>query len=103
MQWPTCNMEEFEEPKTINEGMKQGLARMYGDAFMREYLQNAIAIAKKNSLTLLGLGQYENARDYLSRSKSLEQLLTKGKEHFTHFKAQKTPNLEVMKVEEIKL
>lgn len=67
--------------------MKQGLARMYGDTFMREYLHNAIAIAKSNALTLLGSGKYEEARDYLSRSKSLSQLLEKGKQNFTHFES----------------
>ena len=78
-------MSEFEEPKQVSEGMKQGLARMYGDTFMREYLVNAIAIAKSNALTLLGVGKNEEARDYLSRAKSLEQLLSKGKQHFVHF------------------
>lgn len=76
---------EYEEPKVITEGMKQGLARMYSDSFMREYLANAVAIAKSNALTLLGAGKNEEARDYLSRAKSLEQLLEKGRQHFVNF------------------
>ena len=76
---------DFVEPKQVTEGMRQALARMYGDAFMREYLQNAVSVAKSNALTTMGLGKYEEARDFLSRSKALEQLLAKGKEHFVHF------------------
>ena len=64
--------------------MRQGLARMYADTFLREYLTNAIAVAKHNSLTLLGLGKYDEARDYLSRAKALQQLVDKGKDTFVN-------------------
>ncbi len=88
--------ELFLEPKNITDGMKQGLARMYADTFFREYLHNAIAIAKSNALLLVGNGKYEDARDYVSRAKSLEQLLEKGKQYFVHFdsiqKKLKKPN-----------
>ncbi len=99
-------MDKFEEPKQVTEGMRQGLARMYSDAFMREYLVNAIAIAKSNALTLLGAGKNEEARDYLSRARALEQLLEKGKQHFVHFedtkKKLKRP-LESLSVDSTKL
>ena len=75
----------FEEPKQVTEGMKQGLARMYADTFMREYLHNAIAIAKNNAITLIESGKFTEAQAYASRAKSLTQLLEKGKEHFIHF------------------
>lgn len=78
-------MEEFIEPKQVTEGMKQGLARMYSDTFMREYLINAIAIAKNNAITLIEAGKFTEAQAYASRAKSLTQLLEKGKEHFVHF------------------
>lgn len=75
----------FDEPKQITEGMKQGLARMYSDTFMREYLYNAIAIANSNALTLLESGKFVEAQTYSARSRSLKQLLEKGKENFVHF------------------
>ncbi len=75
----------FEEPKAVTEGMKQALARMYADPYMREYLMNAMAIANSNALTLLEQAKYSEAQAYSSRSKSLKQLLEKGKEHFVHF------------------
>lgn len=95
----------FEEPKHITDGMKQGLARMYGDTHMREYLVNAISIAKHNSLALLGTGKHEDARDYLSRAKSLEQLLEKAKQNFIHFESVRTSKdpLKGFKVSEVKL
>lgn len=98
-------MEDFLEPKLVTEGMRQALARMYGDTLMREYLTNAVSVAKSNALTLLGLGKYEDARDYLSRAKSLVQLLGKGKQHFIHFEGLKTTKdpLKGFKVTEVKL
>ena len=97
----------FEEPKQVTEGMKQGLARMYGDTFMREYLYNAIAIANQNALTLLETGKFTEAQAYSARSRSLKQLLDKGKEHFIHFedvaKRLKEPLGSIKNLEEIKL
>ena len=97
----------FEEPKQITEGMKQGLARMYGDSFMREYLMNAIAIANANALTLLEQGKFTEAQAYSSRSKSLKQLMDKGKEHFIHFeniaRKLKEPLKGLKSIEEVKL
>ena len=93
----------FEEPKQITEGMKQGLARMYGDAFMREYLVNAIAIAKNNAITLIEAGKFTEAQAYASRAKSLVQLMAKGKENFVHYESKKKEPLKGLKLEEIKL
>lgn len=65
--------------------MKQALARMYADPFMKEYLFNAIAIANTNALTLLQQAKFTEAQTYAARSSALRQLLEKGKENFTHF------------------
>lgn len=78
-------MQPFEEPKPTSEGMRQGLARMYGDTFMREYLVNAIAIYKAQALKLLGDHKDEEARDSYSRARAYEVLLANGKQHFVHF------------------
>ena len=83
-------MEEFIDPKQITDAMKQGLARMYGDAHMRDYLTNAIAVAKTNALTCVGLKKFEEASDFYSRAKALEQLLKKGKDCFIHFESIKS-------------
>lgn len=96
---------DFIEPKRITEAMKQALARMYGDGFMREYLINTIAINKHNSLTLLSRHQPDDARDYLSKAKALEQLLKIGKENFIHFEGLKNLKdpLRSLEVKEVKL
>lgn len=78
-------MDTFDEPTQITEGMKEGLARMYADTFMREYLLNAIAIAKNNAIVLIETGKVAEAQAYASRAKSLTQLLEKGKQNFVHF------------------
>lgn len=98
-------MNDFLEPTQITEGMKQGLARMYADSFMREYLLNAIGIAKNNAITLIEQGKVSEAQAYASRAKSLVQLLQKGKEHFTHFEGlkKKLKLSSLQQVEEIKL
>ncbi len=96
----------FEEPKQVTDGMRQGLARMYADPFVRDYLHNAIAISKHNTVVLVGKGKYEEARDYASRAKALEQLVEKGKEYFAHFeKVNKSlvEPLRELQVEEVQL
>jgi hypothetical protein len=97
----------FDEPKPVTEGMKQGLARMYADTYMRDYLRNAVAIAKQNALVMLEQGKFTEAQAYSSRSKSLEQLLDKGKEYFTHFenvaRKLKEPLKHIVLKDEVKL
>lgn len=93
-------MEEFQEIKELNEGMKQALARMYADPFMREYLQRTISIAKNNAIVLMETKKFDEASAYSSRAKSLAQLLSKGKNYFMHFdKIKKGSKLE--KAEEV--
>ncbi len=82
-------MEEFLKTKPVTEGMRQGLARMYGDTFMREYLVNAVAIYKSQALKFLGDHKDEEARDCYNRAKAYEVLLSKGKEHFMTFEETK--------------
>jgi len=64
--------------------MRDALARMYADGFMREYLMNAIAIANSNAIALLEVGKFTEAQAYSARAKALRQLLEKGKEHFVN-------------------
>lgn len=78
-------MEDFIEPKQVTEGMKQGLARMYADSFMREYLTNAIGIAKNNAVKLIETKDIDKASAYASRAAALSYLLAKGRQHFVHF------------------
>jgi ABC-type molybdate transport system substrate-binding protein len=77
-------MDFFAEPVQVTGEMRGALAKMYADEHMRAYLVNAIRVANENSLTLLETGDVDAARAYVSRSKSLKQLLEKGKEHFTN-------------------
>jgi len=95
-------MDEFLEPKQITEGMKQGLARMYADAFMREYLNNAIAIYKNAAIKLIETKDIDKAQACASRAAAYTQLLARGKQHFVHFDKLRKGSI-LSTVEEVKL
>ena len=96
-------MEKFQEPKQVTEGMKQGLARMYADPFMREYLVNAVSIAKNNAINLMETKHFDQASAYSSRAKALQQLLDKGKECFVHFESKRDALRSIKDLSETKL
>lgn len=88
--------------------MKQGLARMYSDTFMREYLVNASAIYNKQALSYLEGGKFTEAQACSARAKAYDLLLSRGKEHFVHFETVARRLKEPLgsmkdKIEEIKL
>src|SRR5689334_15059408 len=63
-------------PVEVQEEMRDGLARMYGNKGSRTYLENAVKIALKNmaiASTPVEIAYYK------SRVDVLEQLLSKGK------------------------
>lgn len=83
-----------EDPKQITEEMKAGLARMYADTSMREYLINAKRIANKNAMDMLSLGKVDEAKTFAVRLKVFEQLLEKGKSCFVQFERIKTNRID---------
>ena len=91
-------MNEFEEPKEINEAMKMALARAYGDKDLREYLIRMVQASSQNVITCLDQGQIDNARFYSNRAKAIKQLHDKAK---TYFEQTEKIRKSKLKVEEI--
>lgn len=70
---------EYKDPDKITEAMKSGLARMYADSDVREYLIHAMNIANHNVLAAVRVGKPEEAKDFAARLDTLKQLHDKGK------------------------
>lgn len=76
------SMDEFKDPERITEAMKGGLARMYADIDIREYLLHAINIANYNVLASLKADKPDKAKEFAVRLEVLKQLLEKGRTMF---------------------
>lgn len=89
-------MTDYKQPEKLTEAMKGGLARLYADTDIREYLMHAINIANHNVLASLKSDKGDAAKEYAVRLDTLQQLLEKGKLMFAQAeKLRRTPLSEL--------
>lgn len=92
---------EFKDPERITEAMKGGLARLYADIDIREYLMHATNIANHNVLASLKANDTDKAKEFAIRLEVLKQLLEKGKLMFAQAeKLKRAPLSELTKQHE---
>lgn len=76
-------MDGYKDPEKLTEAMKAGVAKLYADSDIREYLIHTLNVYNHNVLVATRAGKSDLARDYTAKFDTMKKLLENGKLMFS--------------------